>query len=95
MPDSPPLWLPISASTIDQLISGNTRDIVATLSTPELASILVLSKLGPHNTMALGAIENMLSSAIAAANEAIGAGANPLRVYESSQGVLAEGRATA
>lgn len=80
-----PLMLPISASTIGQLICGNARELVETLSSPELASILVLSKLGPNNTLTLGAMESMLSSAIAAANEAVGAGANPLRVYLASK----------
>lgn len=79
-----PLWLPISASTIAKMTSGDSAEVVGALSTPELAATLVLMKLGPNKSMALGAIENMLSSAIAAANEAIGAGANPLRVYLTS-----------
>ena len=63
------------------MTTGDSKEAVGALSTPELAATLVLMKLGQANTMVLSAIENTLSSAIEAANEAIGAGANPLSTY--------------
>lgn len=75
-----PLYLPISASTLERLKGDEPETAIEDMTTPELAAALVLVKLPQSRLTGPEKIEKLLSTAIATANESIGeAGINPLR----------------
>jgi len=77
---TPRLYLPISASIANKLASGDKDEVLASMSTPELAAALVLLKLPTNRVSGAANLETLLAQAIAAANEATGQQAgNPLR----------------